>query len=249
MNQEQNTNADDSSRKPVYQSDGNNQRIAEIDDSAAPSGMTVNADVQASSIAETTSASEDSTARPVRTIKLFLAVIVAVILFLVGCGFGLLTGFNMGKDSYSAVELAKEQKKTDKNLNKARAQYQKVSNDYSEALKTIDEAKNSQQTIDDLRKQQEDMQAKIDALQQQYDQAKGQPIQLPAGEFIVGKEVPAGRYVISGSSNFQTYDTSGSIDINTILGNSEVGRGDYHGYLIDGYIIRNAAPATLTPVN
>ncbi|NMM93950.1 hypothetical protein [Bifidobacterium oedipodis] len=123
--------------------------------------------------------------------------------------------------------------------------YQKLQDAESEVSK-YDTIYNS---VTDLENQKHDLEQELKALQGQYDQAKGEPIQLPAGEFTVGKEVPAGRYIISGSSNFKTFDIFGSVDINTILGDSAVGSGDYHGQLVKGYTIKNYAPATLTPVS
>lgn len=102
--------------------------------------------------------------------------------------------------------------------------------------------------VDDLKGKVSDAQDQLDALNGEIDKVKGDPIQLPAGEFTVGKDVPAGRYIISGDSNFATFDTTGRTDINTILGGGAVGSGDYHGYLPEGYYIKNYAPATLTPV-
>lgn len=177
-----------------------------------------------------------------------VAFAIALCLVLIAGGAGIVSGFMFGKESHSAQVLAEEKAQADKDLQKAKKDYNKISYEYSEAKRTIDDAENIKSSIDDLQQQQNDLQTKVNALKQQYDQAKGQPIQLPAGEFTVGKEVPEGRYVISGSSNFKTFDSSGDIDINTILGDSEVGDGDYHGYLPKGYYIKNYAPATLTPV-
>ncbi|PKH10156.1 hypothetical protein CXF70_11425 [Planomicrobium sp. MB-3u-38] len=77
-----------------------------------------------------------------------------------------------------------------------------------------------------------------------------EPIQLSAGTFIVGQDVPPGRYKaepVGRGSNFQTYDDSGSIDVNTILGGT-YGEAEYIFYVFDGYIIENHSTATLTPV-
>lgn len=113
---------------------------------------------------------------------------------------------------------------------------------------TLGELDDAQSEIDDLKSQISSKQAELNALNGQIDQAKGTPIQLPAGDYKVGTDVPAGRYIISGSSNFITHGIDGYTKINTILGNSSVGRGDYHGNLDIGDSIENHAPATLTPV-
>lgn len=158
----------------------------------------------------------------------------------------------------NAAEL-QQVERLDKSYKIKFSKYQKLNNDYKEldeeyssAIDTIQKADGVQGQINDLNAKKsdlegktKDLQQKVDSLTQQFDQAKGQPIRLPAGTFTVGDQIPAGRYVISGTSNFQT---EGGMGINTILGNSIVGSGDYHGDLTDGMVINNAAPATLTPV-
>lgn len=79
-----------------------------------------------------------------------------------------------------------------------------------------------------------------------------EPRALNAGEYIVGKDIPSGRYkatATGGGSNFVVYDSkSGSAVVNTILGNSSVGRGDYTFFTGDGDIIKTAEPVKLIPV-
>ena len=116
------------------------------------------------------------------------------------------------------------------------------------AIASADKAKAS---IKDLQKQQDSLQkkvnsseAKLKSLNGQIDTIKIKPIQLPAGNFVVGKNFPAGRYIISGTSNFIVNEGD---SINTILGST--GSGDYHGDLSDGDTVENDAPATLTPAD
>ncbi len=128
-------------------------------------------------------------------------------------------------------------------------QVEDLSDQKKEAQDTITKASRIKKSISSLKNQQKDLQTKVDALNQTYDKQKGQPIQLPAGQFTVGKEVPAGRYIIKGTSNFATFTALGETDINTILGNEDgIGDGDYHGYLAKGETIDNSSPATLIPV-
>ncbi len=99
--------------------------------------------------------------------------------------------------------------------------------------------------VDELNSAVSQKQAELDKLNGDIVKAKGQPIKLISGTYTVGKDVPAGRYRISGSSNFIV---NNGLKINTILGDSIVGSGDYIGYLDEGDVIDNHAPATLTPV-
>lgn len=153
---------------------------------------------------------------------------------------------NKGNAAYA--ELRSEYKKADESIQLLTGQISDMQDKLSDYDDAYDNLTNLEKQADDVNAQVEAAQKKLDALNSQIDAKRGNPIQLPAGEFVVGKDVPAGRYVISGDTNFKTFDKYGDIDINTILGDGGVGRGDYHGYLLDGYYIKNYGPATLTPV-
>ncbi|MDW0113819.1 hypothetical protein QT711_11530 [Sporosarcina saromensis] len=79
-----------------------------------------------------------------------------------------------------------------------------------------------------------------------------EPLELSAGQFFVGSDIPAGRYKITPvgrGSNFQTYDKDGRIDVNIILSNrDDFGLKEYITYLFDGYIIDTQTPARYQPV-
>lgn len=92
-------------------------------------------------------------------------------------------------------------------------------------------------------------QAELDKLTGNILKATGEPKTLPSGDYIVGTDLPKGRYVVSGSSNFQVYSASGRIQINTILGDSYVGDGDYTAFLDDGMIMHCAAKTKFTPIS
>ncbi|MFC4023610.1 hypothetical protein ACFOUV_07215 [Oceanobacillus longus] len=91
-------------------------------------------------------------------------------------------------------------------------------------------------------------QDELASLEGQIIEKSGEPINLLAGEWIVGLDLPAARYQASGSSNFVVYSAGGGLVVNTILGDSSVGDGDYVFFAKDGYRIESSAPATLTPV-
>jgi hypothetical protein len=81
--------------------------------------------------------------------------------------------------------------------------------------------------------------------------AQGKPRQLSSGHYIVGTDVPSGRYRatnVGRGSNFQVYNSSGEIKVNAILGNSIVGDGDFVFFANDGDIIKTAARVKLVPV-
>ena len=111
------------------------------------------------------------------------------------------------------------------------------------------ELETKSEELESLNTQISQKQAELNQLTSNIAQAKGQPISLQAGQFIVGKDIPAGRYNVSGSSNFIVHDGfTGRIKVNTILGYGYVGDGDYICTLDNGDEINNHAPSTLTPI-
>lgn len=127
--------------------------------------------------------------------------------------------------------------------------YEKNRKELNENLKTkTAELETKNKDLEGINTQISQKQAELDKLNGDIIQAKGQPITLPAGQFVVGNDVPAGRYNVSGSSNFFVYSSSGRLKVNTILGNGYVGRGDYVCTLDTGDNIENHARTTFTPI-
>ncbi|MEX3625077.1 coiled-coil domain-containing protein [Viridibacillus arvi] len=80
---------------------------------------------------------------------------------------------------------------------------------------------------------------------------KDAPKNLVAGQYEVGKDVPEGRYqatAIGRGTNFFVYDSFGSATVNTILGNSAVGRGDYIFFANEGDTIETRGQVKLIPI-
>lgn len=73
------------------------------------------------------------------------------------------------------------------------------------------------------------------------------PITIPAGDFTVGTDIPAGRYSATGSSNLFVYSASGRNKVNTILGKS-FGVESYVCNLDNGDTVSARAKTTFTPV-
>ncbi|PFG15067.1 hypothetical protein [Bacillus sp. es.036] len=81
-------------------------------------------------------------------------------------------------------------------------------------------------------------------------QKKEEPITLIAGQYVVGKDVPEGRYQVTNvgdGSNFFVMDSDGSTTVNTILGDG-VGDGDYVFYTFNGDLIETRAKVKLIPI-
>lgn len=113
------------------------------------------------------------------------------------------------------------------------------------AIDLIDEIESKKDEIKDLDSQ-------IKQLQGGIKEAEGKPIELPAGTFLVGKDIPENRYKvlpIGRGSNLQIYDESGSNVVNTIVSSTE-GHGvpEYIVYLSEGYIIDAQSPFKYVPV-
>lgn len=66
-------------------------------------------------------------------------------------------------------------------------------------------------------------QAELDALTSKVDEVRSRPIQLPAGHFTAGRDIPPGRYIVRGDSNFTIYDDRGELKTSVILGNGSYG--------------------------
>lgn len=91
-------------------------------------------------------------------------------------------------------------------------------------------------------------QEELEKLDGEVVKAKGNPLSMPSGDYTVGTDIPAGRYRASGSSNFVVYSRIGRLKVNTILGDSAVGDGDYVCTLETGDSVNTRSKLTLTPV-
>lgn len=69
--------------------------------------------------------------------------------------------------------------------------------------------------------------AELASLTQRVKEVKSRPTIIPAGHHVVGSYIRAGRYTVTGSSNFVVHDSSGELKVNTILGGN---------YGVDSYV-------------
>ncbi|MGG1401582.1 hypothetical protein ABE288_27750 [Bacillus salipaludis] len=107
--------------------------------------------------------------------------------------------------------------------------------------------------LSDEKAQLKDTQAKLASATGQLLKAKGAPKKLGSGQYVVGKDIPEGRYTahaLGRGSNFFVYDgDSGTANVNTILGSAGgIGSGDYTFSCSEGDIIETHEPVQLTPV-
>ncbi len=186
-------------------------------------------------------------------ISLALIILVGIISYRSGFNKNISTRIYSLSEQYREIadklEETKTELKENENLLNDLKDYEKNRKELNENLKTkTAELETKSKDLEGINTQISQKQAELDKLNGDIIQAKGQPITLPAGQFVVGNDVPAGRYNVSGSSNFFVYSSSGRLKVNTILGNSYVGRGDYVCTLDTGDNIENHARTTFTPI-
>lgn len=146
-------------------------------------------------------------------------------------------------DTYS--DELEEKKDLVAQVEEYNANKDKYQSELSDLQKQVDDKKSNLSAIEsDITAKQ----AELDKLNGEIVKASGTPITVPSGDYTIGSDIKAGRYRISGSSNFVAYTSTGKLYINTILGDSSVGDGDYIGTLSDGMTIRCSSKTTFTPV-
>jgi cell division protein FtsL len=195
--------------------------------------------------------------------KIAIYVVSAIVLLFIGSGIGS-SGAKTTLDGEKVTASQLEKKISDdksklSGLNDQLAESQTTLVKAGDAKKELSDI---QPKIDDAKKQLSDTQSKVgdlqsqlDAKQKQLDSLKGQiaqaadaPKTLPAGNWSVGKDIPAGRYTatpIGEGSNFAVED-NGSYPVNTILGSNGVP--SYTFDCSEGQTIQTEAPVKLTPV-
>lgn len=153
--------------------------------------------------------------------------------------------YSAKKSELDAVIAQLEQKQSVLDeLNTYTANKEKLAQELSDAQAKVDSL-NAQ--IETLNSSIQSKQSELDTLTANVTKAVGAPKTLPAGNFTIGKHLPAGRYKVTGKSNFFVRDTSGRTVVNTILGGSW-GVAEYVTDLSDGMTIECRGSDTFTPV-
>jgi septal ring factor EnvC (AmiA/AmiB activator) len=142
-------------------------------------------------------------------------------------------------------------------------QIEKNQNTIDEAMDIIENKESIQNEINDLKRKLSSsevelskLSAHIEAKESELAAVTGElrekveaPKQLSAGQFIVGKDIPSGRYKavpVGQGSNLFVYGLDGMSVVNTILGDHGVP--EYVFFAEEGYIIETRAPAKFIPV-
>jgi hypothetical protein len=133
---------------------------------------------------------------------------------------------------------------------KSQSKYESQLENYIKNKKQFDkQLSDDNSQISDLESKISSEQSELNNLTDSVTAAQTAPKDLPAGQYTVGTDITAGRYSVDGSSNFVVYDSSGSIKVNTILGNSNVGVGTYTCDLSDGDTIKTESETRFTPIS
>lgn len=126
--------------------------------------------------------------------------------------------------------------------------------------KIEEEANSIQKQIDSKRGEIKSLNKDIEAKKSELASIEGKivekkdaPVQLPAGQLVVGKDIQPGRYKVTAvgrGANFMVYDENGSNVVNTIIYSNPTSGGvsEYVTHLFDGYIIDAHSGFKYTPV-
>lgn len=118
-------------------------------------------------------------------------------------------------------------------------------------IKSLDiEIRTEQTKLDDLSAKVTAKQTELEKIENVVASKGEEPIKLSPGQYIVGADFPAGRYIAKpngGNGNFVVYSDSGSLEVNTILGGT-YGEASYTFFTMDGYLLENTSPVILEAV-
>ncbi|MDO4175542.1 MAG: hypothetical protein Q4D42_12340 [Eubacteriales bacterium] len=201
--------------------------------------------------------------------KTIVAVAISLVVFVValyaayvfGCSDGEQTAINSQvlesiqnkneeyEDITEKIDVYTEKLEEQKNLVNEVEEYNKSKDKYQAELTDLQkQVEDKKAELSSIESDVTSKQAELDKLNGEIVKASGEPITVPSGDYTIGTDIQAGRYQISGSSNFVAYTATGRVYINTILGDSRVGEGDYIGTLSDGMTVRCSSRTTFTPV-
>ncbi|MGM7720559.1 hypothetical protein [Metabacillus sp. Hm71] len=162
-------------------------------------------------------------------------------------------------------ELENNVAEAESKLNDVEGKLKEKETEYNEALKVIENKASAQKDLDDtngrlntrkseLKELDSQVKAKeneLAALDTEIIKAAGEPKTLMSGQYLIGVDVPEGRYQVTNigrGTNFFVYDDSGYAVVNTILGDGEIGSGDYVFFGMEGQVIETHGKVKLIPV-
>lgn len=181
--------------------------------------------------------------------KFWLKVVIGLVIFSFIYGMGNSSAkVDLEKEKVNYDELVKEVKSKgkevkaiDSKLKDIEKQYSEKKSEFEEALKVVSNKKSVEDEIaklEDTIKTKQGEISKLDAdiktkqnelaaLTGQIKEKAEAPIVLPAGQFVVGKDIPAGRYKATPNRGSGNFFVNGGADVNIILGKGDFGEPEY----------------------
>lgn len=157
-----------------------------------------------------------------------------------------------GKVSDKEKELKKvksELKETNTKLEDNKEELEELKKLRDNRGKIKDELGESRTTLNDIKTQIKDAESELASLTGEIEKTGDEPIELGAGKYTFGDDVPTGRYEVfpqGRGSNFVVFDEFGELDVNQILGDGGVPSYVFEVY--DGATVETEAPVKLVPV-
>ncbi|MBP1968160.1 septal ring factor EnvC (AmiA/AmiB activator) [Virgibacillus natechei] len=93
-----------------------------------------------------------------------------------------------------------------------------------------EEVSEAESTLENLQEDIESAEDELEELEGSVVEKKEEPTTISAGHYIVGEDIPAGRYVAEssgGGGNFSSHNTSDRLNFSTILGDGERRESEY----------------------
>jgi Skp family chaperone for outer membrane proteins len=177
----------------------------------------------------------------------------------------LLVAWGYGRGT-ATVELNKEKVdfvKMDKRLSEIKKEIKTYEHKLDNKKQEVNEAMNALKQRDQLQAEIEKLQSDLSNMKAEADNKrselqkltgeiktrKSQPKVFNAGQYVIGKDLPAGRYKavpVGQGSNFIVYDKNGIPKVNTILG--QFGEKEYVFFCSDGDTMQTESTVKLIPL-
>jgi len=146
------------------------------------------------------------------------------------------------------ADIQKELEESESKISLNKATLEKLETLAANEKEMNENVEKSESKLKELKSKIKEKEKELEDITEVVRKTGDEPISLGAGHFVVGEDIPSGRYEAfpdGRGSNFVVYDSSGRLSVNTILG------GRVPSYVFtagDGYEIENNAPAKLVPI-
>lgn len=187
--------------------------------------------------------------------------IVAILFLVIGAITGFIRGYDIGYEAVNieidnAIVPYNELVNNTKELEK---EYNDRKEELDEAIELSDKKSEldaqiikKNKELDLLNKDIAEATSKLSELQGKITEKDEKPIELPAGQFIVGSDIPEGRYKVTpngSGGNFFVDDSNGKLVVSqSIREDGEYSVSEYVIFLEDGYSIEAASPFNYIPI-